>query len=249
MIVAATGALAGAGYGVALWLVSSERFAVAEVAVEGAEAAAPDAVRERAGIHLGDNLFRVDLDRAERLVAVHPWVESARVRRELPDRIVVEVDEHRAAALADLGGLYLIDDAGVPFKRADVPAGETRDLVIVTGLPRDDYLADPDAGQAVLRRALDAAARYRKGDRPRLGEIHVAGGGGAGFTFVTYEGAVSIRVGEGGPEAAAKRLRAFDLAWDALSDDERDAARVVRIHGAPRPERVTVAFSELTAGN
>ena len=65
-----------------------------------------------------------------------PWVRSARVRRELPDRVVVRVREYRPAAIlavADLRpGLYYVAANGRIF--APVGATDGRDLPYITGL-------------------------------------------------------------------------------------------------------------------
>ena len=97
---------------------ASPAFTVREVRFTGLLHATEGELLRRSGLTLGENLFRADLPRAARALEGHPWVASARIERRLPGALVVEVHEHRPAALVQLGSLYLLDEEGKLFKRA-----------------------------------------------------------------------------------------------------------------------------------
>jgi cell division protein FtsQ len=237
---------AGAGHVTYRWITGSQRFAVAAIEVEGNQELSDAEVRERAGLAAGTNLFRADLGAIERRLEADPWIVSAAAHRAFPDRVVVEVEEHHAAALVELGALYLADDQGHVFKRADLRKGDGPRLPIISGIEREQYTAHPAVARAEIRAALEAARIYRKkDDRPPLGEIRVDPR--RGVTLVTYDTATSIRVGDGGREALEARLRAFDAAWAALSPAERRVARVFYVNHSNRPDRVTVGMSNIRA--
>lgn len=225
------------------WLTHSSRFELVEVDVRGNARRSDAFVLRAAGIELGDNLFRVDTAAAERALERDPWIARAEVKRRLPDQLVVDVTEREAAVVVELDGLYLADRAGHVFKRAAIQRGEGNGLPVVTGLSRADYAADPAAAEAVIRDALRAVRQYyAQAGRPAIGEVHVDAR--RGLTLHTYDTALAIRVGPAASEQLAHRLRAFDAAWSALDDHERQTARVVYADNDTHPDRVTVGFRE-----
>lgn len=222
------------------WLTQSSTFAVDHVELRGLDRLGEAALTERLAPVRGLNLFRLDTAAIERAVEANPWIADAEVRRSLPDRLVVELEEERPAGVAEMGGLYLVDAEGNAFKRADVGTGDTAGLPVVTGISRADYVAHPDETADRIRRALTVARLFRaKTSRPRVAEIAVDER--AGYTLVTYDHGVEIRLGAGTIEELGARMNTFDAAWAALSDAERAKARLLRI-GAEH-DRVTVALS------
>jgi len=223
------------------WLTTSDRFAVETIEVHGAERLSADRVRALSGLDLGDNVFLVDLAGVERSLENEPWIASATATRELPDRIIVEITERTPAALVELGGLYLADADGLAFKRAAIERGEGQGLTVITGIARDDYLADEPAAQATIRAAHEAATAYTRGEgRPGLGEIHVDSR--QGLTLVTYDTALSLHLGKTSNGALPLRLAAFDAAWSALDEQERAQASVIFMDNETNPDRITVRF-------
>lgn len=225
------------------WLTGSERFAVAGVEVRGAHALPVAEVERVVAPAYGQNVFRVSLEAIERRLRAEPWVADASVRRSLPDQLIVEVAERHAAALAELGGLYLVDEQGLAFKRADVARGEASGLLVVTGIERDDYRRAPAEAAARIRAALDAARVYREQPgRPALGEVrHDVH---RGLTLFTRKPVMALRVGHVvGAGALRRRLAAFDAAWAALLAEERAAASTFHLDRDGAPLRVTVGFN------
>jgi len=231
-------ALGGALWQGRRWLTHSPRFAITEIAIRGAHRVDTVALRARLPVHVGDNAF-IDLDALARAVRDEPWVAAAEVRRELPHTIAIAIREHVAAAVAELGELYLVDASGRPFKRAALDAGEADGLPVVTGLTRTAFTADADAAAATIADAIAALARWRTADRPAIGELHIDPHGA--ITLHTYDPAIAIQLGALGGEASP-RIQAFDAAWAGLSDAERAHTRA--IHLDARPDHVTVAFAK-----
>lgn len=229
------------------WLMSSERFAIEAIAIDGNQRATDERILHRLPAGEGDNIFQIDLGAAAAGVEGDPWVASATVRRRLPDRLQVEVTEHRPAALVELDGLYLADAEGLIFKRADLAAGDVEAgghmLPVITGMLRPDYLAAPETTAARIREALAGLAVYREeAGRPAVGEVRIDAR--RGLHLVTTEHATTIRLGRGGPDTLRTRLAVFDAAWDALEPEERSDARVIYADNVTRPDRITVAFAE-----
>ena len=83
----------------AWWAVRHPLFAVAGITVQG-DVAHNSAVTLRANVapRLAGNFFTVNLAAAREAFESVPWVRSAVVRREFPNRLRVSLEEHRAAA-------------------------------------------------------------------------------------------------------------------------------------------------------
>ncbi len=63
---------------------------------------------------LPKNVLLVDLDQLRKLVETESWVREARVRRKLPNRLLVSISERRPAAIAAIDNeLYVVDAEGM----------------------------------------------------------------------------------------------------------------------------------------
>ena len=229
------GAIAGYRF-----VTSSPRFAIQTIEIEGTQRLAEDAVRASLPVKPGENIFTTDLGDVTRALRTNPWVRSADAHRELPDTLVVEIREHVAVAVVQLGTeLYLADEVGHVFKRADVPGGETEHLPIVTGIGRDEMRTAPHETGELITRALGVITRWRANVlRPEISEVHVDAH--HAVTLRTYDRGVAIQLGA--LRELEARLPTFDAAWTELSDSER--ARVTALHLDARSDQVTVAFAK-----
>lgn len=99
-----------------------------------------DAARLRATVmpHARRGFFAVRLEDAQAAVAKLPWVESAEVRKQWPDVLIVRVEEHRPFAwwgkdqlLSERGRLFPAANVAVPkgLPRFEGPVSRSSDLV------------------------------------------------------------------------------------------------------------------------
>jgi len=132
--------------GLAWLVVHSPLLAVSSVSVRGAQQESAATIAKVAGVHDGDATLFVDGGRVARRVEALPWIEQARVSRDLPHGITISVVERvpvawvrRAApggapaaiALVDRTGRVLADVAAPPpglaelvgVRRAGPPGG------------------------------------------------------------------------------------------------------------------------------
>ena len=91
---------------------------IRELRFEGLSRATAQELTELSPVQRGDHLLAADTALVEDALRRHPWVASAEVRRTLPPALEIRIVERRAAAIVDLGALYLVDTAGEVFKRA-----------------------------------------------------------------------------------------------------------------------------------
>jgi len=237
-VLVAVGATTYAGY---RFVTTSPRFAITTVEVRGNVVLPTDAIVASLPARIGDNVFKTSLHDVVAELRTNPWVASAEAHRELPHTLVIEIKEHVPAAIAQLGGLYLVDAEGHPFKRAELAAEDGAGLPIITGLDRASYTADPAGTAATIRNALGALAHWRTdSERPSIGEVHLDPHGA--LTLVTYEHAINIQLGSI-DDGLGLRMQTFDATWAQLSPGERHRARA--IHLDARPDHVTVALHPL----
>lgn len=237
-LVAAVGMMLAAGAWAGRWYVTHARhFALTEVRVSPTAHVNAEALIARANVPVGVNLFAIDRDEVAHAVSQEPWVARAHVRRELPSTLMIDVVEREPACTVAFGALYLADGDGYVFKRAT--AEEAAGLPVVTGIVRDDYVAQPDRAREQLRQALRAIAAWRaSAARPPLGEVHVDRI--AGVTLYTDRG-VGVRLGVVDDTLPA-RLARYDAVAGAL-DGGGEQARVVYVDNRARPDRVTVKLA------
>jgi len=79
----------------------------------------------------GVNILSLDLDGLRHRVTAHPWIASAVISREIPDRIRIEIVERKPVALVKGRQFYLLDAQGVCFSSAE--PGKHVGLPIITG--------------------------------------------------------------------------------------------------------------------
>lgn len=99
LVVAVLGLIALAAVAV-LWVAKQPVFAVKAIRVEGDMAHnSVLTIRANTAPKLAGNFFTLDLSVARQAFEAVPWVRQAIVRRVWPNRLAVQLEEHRAAAL------------------------------------------------------------------------------------------------------------------------------------------------------
>ncbi len=204
-------------------VLNSPRFAVSQVLVGPTHSVNPQEIILLTGVTTGQKLLSIDPDEVAARVATHPWVLSVRVERKLPASLQVDVVERKAAAVAMLGGMYLLDEQGHPFKRA--LTSEAVGLVIVTGLEREQYAANPSAARAAYQQALALLSLYqRETNRPALSEIRIEPR--YGYSLYFLDSGAQVRLGR---DSHSEKLARLDQILDALKHAGLDGPSVLRI--------------------
>jgi len=216
-------------------------FAVREVVVRDHHRLPADEVRAAAGIAPGMSIWEVDAAAAEARLAGHRWIRAARVHRELPHRIVIEVREERPlaiVALEDGKGEYYVSSHGHLF--ALVEASDARDFPYLTGLARADLKDGERFGPRALHRAL---ALVRQSGGLGVSEVHVDRV--RGLTLLPMRPSVPIELGWSGFAAKLARLPRVLTLWAGRESEivavnlRFDDEVIVRTHpaGAAAPAR------------
>jgi cell division protein FtsQ len=105
--------LVGLPVAVALWVYSSPRFLLREVQIGSTRHISTAEVDAALASLRGRHLLGLSLADVENLLVANPWVERVAVRKELPDRLVVEIEERLPVALLrQEGELVYVDSQG-----------------------------------------------------------------------------------------------------------------------------------------
>ena len=118
--------------GMYIFISHSSRFCLMRTDVRGNRKASEKEILERAKIELGTNIFRMDLGKIHDRIKEDKRIKEVWVKRKLPDRLLIEVEEKKPALWINLPeGLY-----GLSWDREIIPLQEEdfhRDLPVVSG--------------------------------------------------------------------------------------------------------------------
>jgi cell division protein FtsQ len=230
-------AIAGAGWATWEYGVRGDLLRIREIRYIGLTQVTAAALAELSPIRPGDHLLLSETEVMARALLRNPWVATVEIHRRLPPALDVVVTERQAAALVDLGGLYLVDTTGQVFKRA--APGDGLDLPIVTGLEREAFEARRDDGgeEHRLRSALGLLGRWREAGldrRAAVSEVHLDPV--LGTTVYAGDDGMEIRLGQGD---LPRKLERLDVLLARLETDGVQG-EVIHLDNRRHPDWVAV---------
>jgi len=192
-------------FGVALlaaalsWLWRSPWFAIRVIEIEGdVQHNSVGTIRANAASQLSGNFLSLNLDQARAAFEAVPWVRSATLKRQWPDRLVVRLSEQHAAALwlADDGNDRLVNEQGEVF---EANLGDVEDL----GLPE---FTGPDGSSAQMLAVYQRLKPLFGAAGMALNSLRLSGRGSwrAGFA-----GGAAIDIGRGSEDELTARCARF----------------------------------------
>jgi len=230
-------AIAGAGWATWEYGVRGDLLRIREIRYLGLSQVPASALAELSPIRPGDHLLFSDTEVMARALRRNPWVATVVINRRLPPALEVVVTERQAAALVDLGALYLVDAAGQVYKRA--APGDGLDLPIVTGLEREAFeTRRDDSGEELrLRSALGLLGRWRETGldrRAAVSEVHLDPV--LGTTVYAGDDGMEIRLGQGD---LPRKLERLDVLLARLESDGVQG-EVIHLDNRRHPDWVAV---------
>ena len=167
-------------------------FAVSDIIVSTDGTLTQDEIKQWGGVAQGMNIIALDVRAVERRFMQHPWVQTAVVTREFPQRIYLTIQERHPIALirnpeAAYEAIYL-DGNGESFI---APISGAHDLPYVSGLERIPL--ETQTGQTVLAEVRLSLSLLQEWD-VALSEIHWDDQ--RGYTLFLSERQVVIRLGQ-----------------------------------------------------
>jgi cell division protein FtsQ len=184
--------------GLAMWTLRHQVFAIAGITVVG-DTQHNNAATLRANVapRLAGNFFTLDLKKAREAFESAPWVRKAVVKRQFPNRLKVQLQEHRAAAFWGAEGeSQLVNSFGEVF---EANAGEADQ----ESLPR---LAGPDGESAQVLALYRVLAPLFEPLDLAVEELSLSG---RGSWLVQLDTGAQVELGRGTPEEVATRTQRF----------------------------------------
>ena len=162
-------ALSGAGALSVRWLLTSPRFAVAEVEVRGASRLGAEEIIAASGIRRGVNLWRLDPAVVVAGVEGLTAVRRADVIRSFPNRVTVVVEERRPFTLVHAGRLHWIDENGMPIAREANAVAPS--LPVISGLSSEEIASATRAPSERLLTGVQLIRTLLRAGSPLVAQI------------------------------------------------------------------------------
>jgi cell division protein FtsQ len=143
------------------------RFTIHQIVVDDDGALTPERVVQFAGVQVGQNLLSIDLDQVRDNLAMLPFVRAVEVRRLLPDRLFIRVNERVAVAglrvaSRELGDtIFYVDRSGFVMKPIKLRDGTVlqpqtpRPVPTLTGVSLADVRVGKQVESEQIYRALE----------------------------------------------------------------------------------------------
>jgi cell division protein FtsQ len=121
------------GYKGYRYVVSSPYFNISDIAIEGNVNFKRDDLISLCGVRIGQNIFSVMTEDVYTRLTSNPWIKNATIKKEMPDRLHIKINERNPAALLMSQGIYLMSGDGVVLM--EVSHDSDLHVFIETGLP------------------------------------------------------------------------------------------------------------------
>ncbi|MGI9135425.1 MAG: cell division protein FtsQ/DivIB [Rhodoferax sp.] len=180
------------------WLVRLPAFDIQAIAVAG-DVNHNNALTLRANVapRLSGTFFSVDLARARAAFEAVPWLRRAVVRRDFPNRLRVDLQEHQAVAYwGDESESRLLNSYGEVF---EANTGEVEQ----DALPRLDGPDGQSAEVLAMYRALEPL--FEQLELP-IDQLELSGGGS---WRVWLDSGATVEIGRGRPDEILQRAQRF----------------------------------------
>lgn len=89
-------------------------FHISSIEVNGNSKITDEKLILASGIMIDENIFKINLKMAKENIMLHPYAKNVKLRRRLPNKIVINIDERKEVAIFTYIGSYVyIDEEGI----------------------------------------------------------------------------------------------------------------------------------------
>lgn len=185
----------------------TDYFRIESIKVSGLSRLTDTDILKQAKIQRGDNLLAVNLRTVRKRLLAHPWIATARVSREIPGTLCIEITENRALAVLDLGRRFLINTNGKVFKEHSME--DPKELPMVTGISYGEISLGEDslspAMEAVVQVLQISQHKHSAIPYGRIQEMHVDAE--MGVSLAVWKNQCRIKLGFEQFDAKFRRIR------------------------------------------
>ncbi|HYE10888.1 MAG TPA: FtsQ-type POTRA domain-containing protein [Patescibacteria group bacterium] len=120
------------------FFLSSSFFQIKFIAVNGTNNVTREEIIKLSSIYYGENIFRINKKNSMKSIFQNPYVKMIKIKRGIPNRVVIDIIEREIMAYVPYVGSYLnIDEEGMILEIN--PAIKRPDLPIVKGLKFETF--------------------------------------------------------------------------------------------------------------
>jgi len=151
-------------------LLRSPLFEVRRIEVRGNQYLSGDEIVAVSGISTGTNIFKLNLHDAAVNLQLLPMVKKARLVRNLPAMVTIDIEERKPLGLLPAeNGFIEVDEEGVCLQKGDAA---TRGLPIITGVKGEGISLGQPVEADGFKETLAVLAGLPEEVRAQLSEIH-----------------------------------------------------------------------------
>jgi cell division protein FtsQ len=190
-----------------MWLARQPLFAIRSISVDGDVARnSVSTIRANAAPKLAGNFITMDLRAVRRAFESVPWVRLAVVRRVWPNRLRVQLEEHRPVAIwgSESGAEKLVNSFGEVF---EANVGDVEDDNLPT-------LAGPEGSSAHV---LAMLGRVEAGLAPLGARVEALALSGRGSWQATLDSGAVVELGRGSDDDVLARAARFVATVDQVT--------------------------------
>jgi len=194
------------------YMICSPYFQIEKTIIRGCDRVTEKEILALADIKPFQNVLAINPHEIARRINSNPWVKNVSIRRELPNKLVIEVSERNATALVKGNkSIYFMDRDGVIFK--ELKNSEKADLPILVGFHKNTDLLKKSIGLIACLSSNSESPKIRD-----VSEIH--GDEIFGFSIFTNNG-LCLQLGFDNYGEKLKRLNQImiDLTRKNLNTD------------------------------
>lgn len=142
----------------AAFFISSSFFQIKYIEVNGNKNVTREEIIKLSSVYYGENIFRINKKNSMKSIFQNPYVKMIKIKRVIPNKVIIDIIERQAAAYVPYVGSYLnIDEDGMILEVN--PAINKPDLPVVRGLAFETFkigeiLSIKDKEQLTVMKAL-----------------------------------------------------------------------------------------------
>ena len=208
--------------------ISSPYFRIRGTTVRGLRELTEKDIQKLVAIRPSNTVFSINIKAIARRISSNPWVRKVSIARELPDRLVLDIEERTAFALFKIEeDLYILDKEGVVFKKLDY--GDDVYVPVLTGYYREGKMDKP-----LLDKTLDLLKKLASSKSfPTINMVSEINGSDVGGLSLFTDNGFCLKLGFDNYESKLQRLLPVltalnkkDIKKESLSIDLRNVSKI-----------------------
>lgn len=143
-----------------LLLTKTSLFTLSYIKINGNEKLSGEKVEIASGLQIGENIFKIDVDKVKKNLLSHPYIKEVVVRRIFPNKMEITIEERKETiVISYIGSFIYLDEEGIVL---NVLADRNSNIVPeIRGLDIKDF----KLGKKIVvedKEKLDEATKFTK---------------------------------------------------------------------------------------